>query len=152
MTRENRERVKDLHGIHTRSCRSTRDLADLHGINIGSPSDLHDRHDHHDPHDPHDLHRMHTDLHDHHVSDRLKVNPSLLGQSTLYFLTPPTPKLNFWCWKLAEMIFPLSGTHWRLIQTFQLRLITPKYHFRATTSRISKRGDFWHFSGDISGT
>ena len=76
----------------------------------------------------------------------------IYGQSTLYFLTPATPKLNFWGWKLVEMIFPLSGTHWRLIQTFQLRLITSKYHFRATTSRISKRGDFWHFLGDISGT
>ena len=76
----------------------------------------------------------------------------IFGQSTLYFFTPPTPKLNFWGWKLVEMIYPLSGTHWRLNQPFQLRLITPKYHFRAATSRISKRGDFWHFLGDISGT
>jgi hypothetical protein len=55
---------------------SAPDLTDLHGINMGSPSDPHDRHDHHDHHDLHDLHRIHTDLHDPHVSERLKVNPS----------------------------------------------------------------------------
>ena len=60
---------------------STPDLADLHGIFFGSPSDLHDRHDHHDLHD---LHRMHTDLHDHHVSDRLNDNLSRIVQWRQY--------------------------------------------------------------------